>query len=176
MEFRFIEPAADFSNGIAVLYAYHESLLAHGTKLLALVAAIHKHGIDETRAYQAVALHSYYTRANLLHHQDEEKALFPCLVNRSSFIDGMLERLTLDHEEIEQAWSTLAINLKSPEQIAAPWHLLQNAGEFERIQREHLTRENEDFLPPVQELLNPAELKHIGFLMARMRGLKISQN
>lgn len=170
MEFRFIDPGQDFSNGIDVLYAYHESLLEHGALLLELTSQIHERGITELTANQVIDLHSYYTRANSLHHQDEEKALFPIIVNRDSLIDGMIERLALDHEEIENAWSEVSTRMRKPEGIKSPWILLEHAREFERLQREHLLRENEDFLPTVKELLSSAEQREIGRVMARMRG------
>lgn len=170
MEFRYIEPATDFTHGLRVLYAYHDSLLQQGERLLALSRAIGKQGMDEELAHQSVQLHVYYTRANFLHHQDEERALFPLVINRSSLIDGMIERLGLDHEEIEAAWRALAVELSAPERIDNPRRLLDLAVEFELLQRRHLIRENEDFFPQVAKRLTPAQCAQMGRFMARMRG------
>ncbi|MGH8601941.1 MAG: hemerythrin domain-containing protein [Gammaproteobacteria bacterium] len=108
MQFQFIEPAEDFSDGLNVLYSYHQQFLERGRELLALVDRIQSDGMNEEHAYQCVQLHCYYQRANPLHHQDEERVLFPLIVQRSFLIDGMIERLALDHEEIEEAWVELA--------------------------------------------------------------------
>lgn len=169
MQFRFVEPTRDFSNGLGVLQTYHGEFLVAGEELLRLVEEIHAQGINEARAYRCVHLHSYYTRAGPLHHQDEERALFPLIVNRSFLLDGMIERLTLDHEEIEQAWQALAPMLSRPEHITDTKRLTELAQAFERLQREHLTRENEDFFPQVAPLLSPGQLLEMGTTMARLR-------
>ena len=90
MKFKFIDPVKDFSNGLQVLRSYHEDFLARGAQLLILVEDIRKYGMNESCANQSIEFHSYYTRANKLHHQDEECALFPLIVNRSFLIDGMI--------------------------------------------------------------------------------------
>ena len=172
MHFRFIDPATDFSDGLRVLHVYHDDFLARGRGLLKLVDTLHKEGMSEATAYQCIEFHNYYTRANKLHHQDEEHALFPALVNRSFLIDGMIERLTLDHEEIEAAWDELSPLLASPERITTAGKLKRLAEEFEKIQCEHLVRENEDFLQRVATELHGDERAEIGRKMAMLRGLE----
>ena len=66
-------------------------------------------------------------------------------------LDGMIERLTLDHEEIEQWWAELAGFLPTPEKISDTDRPVEVAFQCERLQREHLTRESEHFLPRVEE-------------------------
>jgi hypothetical protein len=39
--------------------------------------------------------------------EHEERALFPFIVNKSFLTDGMIERLALDHEEIDAHWAKL---------------------------------------------------------------------
>lgn len=172
MEIKFIDPVSDFSNGMEVLRCYHDDLLARGKQLLKLVDEIHEHGMNEQLAYRCVEFHSYYTRANSLHHQDEEYVLFPQIVNQSALIDGMLERLTLDHEDIEACWSELANLLCNPENIKNTGELAEVAGEFEKMQREHLQRENEDFLTRVEELLTPELIFDMAGKMAILRGVQ----
>jgi Uncharacterized conserved protein len=171
MEFRFIDPARDFSDGMQVLHTYHKELLVVGEQLLTLAQDIRDYGMNEVRANQCVHLHGFYMRANLLHHQDEEKALFPLLVNRSFLIDGMIERLALDHEEIEEAWDELAAMLGRPEHIADKDKLIEVAQVFEKLQRQHLNRENEDFFPNIAKLLGPDQPVLMGKTMARLRNL-----
>lgn len=172
MKFRFIDPATDFTDGLEVLQVYHDDLLARGRDLLELADSMHNEGMNEATAYQCVEFHNYYTRANRLHHQDEEHALFPAIVNRSFLIDGMIERLTLDHEEIEEAWDDLSHLLATPEKITTAGKLKRLAEEFEKVQREHLVRENEDFLERVATELFSDERAAIGRKMAMLRGLE----
>ncbi len=169
MKFRFIDPATDFSNGLQVLQVYHDDLLLHGEELLNLTERLSNHGMNETSAYQCISSHCHYTYTCLLHHQDEEKGLFPLIVNQSPLIDGMLERLTKDHEEIEEAWEALASWLSKPEHIKDFDKFKTVARDFEKVLREHLTRENEDFLPKVKTLLTPEQLLQAGEIMKQLR-------
>lgn len=171
MQFRFTEPAENFSDGVAVLRSYHDCMLRQGEALLQLAMAIRDGGITEDLANQAVAMHTFYTRANWLHHRDEEQCLFPALLDNSPLMDGMIERLALDHEEIEQAWEQLAPFLATPEAIDDRQGLWERARSFEKLQREHLTRENEDFLPEVSTQLSDCQRTQIGQRMAEIRGL-----
>ncbi len=170
MQIRFHDPAGDFSDGLAVIRAYHDSLLSQGRRLLELVSEIETHGLDPGRANRLAELYAYYQRANVLHHQDEERALFPAVVGRDLLVDGMIERLTLDHEEIEEAWRVLEIDLKA---ILAgrplPGQLEEKAARFEKQQREHLLRENEDFLPRLERNLTTEQRRKMGLSMAAMR-------
>mgnify|MGYP003865193839 FL=1 len=86
----------------------------------------------------------------------------------------MIERLMLDHEEIEKAWSLLAVQLKQPEAIKDFARLQVLAIEFEKLQREHLTREDEDFSPQVKAVLSNEQRTQIGAKMAELRHLETS--
>ena len=172
MQFRFIDPVDDFTDGVQVLRIYHKDFLERGERLLLLVEDIHKNGMSESSAGRCVEFHSYYTRANRLHHQDEEFALFPLIINQSFLIDGMIERLTLDHEEIEESWDELARLLGAPEKMIGMGKLRRLVREFEKLQREHLLREDEDFLDQAESILTPAQRVEMGGKMAALRGLK----
>lgn len=176
MQFRFLEPAQDFSDGLEVLRCYHQVFLDQGLQLLDLTESICRDGMDETRANRCVELHCFYLRANALHHRDEECALFPRLVNQSPLIDGMIERLSLDHEEIEESWDALAEYLSKPEQITDARGLIACARGFEKLQREHLVREDRDFLPQAAMLLDAEQRVLIARTMAYSRNFIISSS
>ena len=169
MEFRFIDPVTDFSNGLQVIQNYHDDFLNRGKALITLVDTLRLEGMSETLANQCINSHCHYTHACSLHHQDEEKGLFPLIVNQSPLIDGMLERLTLDHEEIEEEWEALGSRLSQPEHIRDFGELQTLARAFEKVLREHLTRENEDFLPQINALLTPEQLLQSGEIMQQLR-------
>lgn len=171
MEFRFTDPATDFSHGLAVIRCYHDDLLATGEDLLKLAIRVQHRGVDEATAYRCMALFSHYQLTNPLHHRDEENCLFPLLLEHSLLMDAMLERLTLDHEEIETWWDELAKMLAAPEQVKDGDRFMELAYTFERLQREHLVRENQDFLPEVEKLLKPAQIRAVGLKMAALRGI-----
>jgi iron-sulfur cluster repair protein YtfE (RIC family) len=167
------DPATDFSDGLAVLLAYHERFLVEGQRLMTLAAILAKQGLDEAGTAEALRLAEWYENALPLHHRDEERALFPGIVNRSFLIDGMIERLALDHDEIEAAWGELAPLLRHPEEIANPKRLSQAAHPFEKLLREHIVRENEDFFPKLETLLASDQRRDIGLDMSRLRGRQL---
>jgi len=171
MEFKYTDPATDFSNGLQVIQDYHQDFLVRGRRLVALAKEIKQQGMTEELANQCMDMYCHYSHATHLHHKDEEEALFPLLVNQSSLVIGMIERLMLDHEEIEESWRELSARLNNPELITNADHFLHLTIEFEKILRDHLTREDEDFSPQIEKLLTTEQIKQAGEKMAAIRHL-----
>ncbi len=171
MEFKFTDPAKDFSNGLQVITDYHQDFLSRGLQLVDLAKEIQKQGMTQELANQCMEMYCHYSHATLLHHKDEEEALFPLLADQSSLIIGMMERLIMDHEEIEESWGKLSSRLSHPENITNSDHLVHLTTEFEKILRDHLTREDEDFGPQIKKILNPEQLEQAGKKMAKLRHL-----
>lgn len=73
----------------------------------------------------------------------------------------MIERLLLEHDEIEKAWELLAEQLQSPEKIT----------DFDQFQREHLNREDKDFSSKVKAALSADQLTQLGKKLAELRHL-----
>ncbi len=169
MEFKFTDPATDFSDALEVINSYHIDFIARGVGLLVLAREIKQHGMNENRANQCMDMYCHYTSANHLHHQDEELALFPVLIDQSNLVLGMIERLMMDHEEIEASWDLLAEKLNNPQLINDFDQFLQFAMDFEKIQREHLTREDQDFAPRMKEILSDENIQLIGQKMFELR-------
>ena len=169
MEFKFTDPATDFSNGLQVIQDYHQDFLDRGTKLLAIANDIKQQGMTEDLANQCMDMYCHYSHANHLHHKDEEEALFPILIDQSSLVIGMIERLMLDHEEIEKSWDQLAEMLSKPEKIKNFDYFLHLTTEFEQIQRDHLTREDKDFSPQIKKILSAEQIKQVGQKMSELR-------
>ena len=174
MEFKFTDPATDFSLGLKVIERYHQTFLLEGEKLLSLVENLKKQGMNEELANQCIAMHCFYFNANRLHHADEEQGLFPLLANRSRLYDGMIDLLVHDHEDIEELWMPLLQILGDPEKIEDFSEFQTLAIEFEKKHREHLLREDEDFLPKVATLLSLEENKQAGQKMAELRHIASS--
>ena len=84
----------------------------------------------------------------------------------------MIERLMMDHEEIEASWDLLAEKLNNPQLINDFDQFLQFAMDFEKIQREHLTREDQDFAPRMKEILSDENIQLIGQKMFELRQKK----
>ncbi|MFW5443947.1 MAG: hemerythrin domain-containing protein [Methylococcaceae bacterium] len=172
MEFKFIDPATDFSSGLQVITDYHQDFLTRGVQLVELAKEIKKQGMTEQLANQCMAMYCHYSHATNLHHKDEEEALFPLLVDQSSLIIGMIERLIMDHEEIEESWAAISTRISKPELITNFDHFLHLTIGFEKILRDHLTREDEDFAPQIKKVLTPEQLKQAGEKMSEIRHLQ----
>ncbi len=171
MKFQFNDPATDFSDGLKVIKDYHQSLLQKGESLLLLADEIKQQGMNEALANRCIDLHCFYFHANRLHHLDEEQGLFPLLTNYSPFYNGMMDLLTHDHEEIEYDWQLLAQMLGTPEEISDHRKFQGLAMTFEKKQREHLQREEEDFLPKIELILSSAQKQQAGQKMSALRNL-----
>ena len=171
MKFQFTDPATDFSDGLKVIKDYHQSLLQKGDTLLSLVDEIKQQGMNEALANRCIDLHCFYFHANRLHHLDEEEALFPLLADHSHLYSGMMDLLTQDHEEIEYDWQLLAQLLGTPEKITDNNELQKLAIEFEKKQRKHLVREEEDFLPKIELILSLTQKQQAGQKMSALRNL-----
>lgn len=171
MEFKFTDPATDFSNGLHVLQAYHQDFLSRGKELVALTTKIKQQGMSEDLAHQCMEMYCHYSHATHLHHRDEEQALFPLLINASGLIIGMIERLLMDHEEVENAWEKLAPQLSHPESISNFDELSQQSIQFEKLLNEHITREDKDFAPLIKEVLTAKQVQHAGKKMSELRHL-----
>jgi hemerythrin-like domain-containing protein len=139
--------------------------------LLTLAEDLKQQPMNETLANRCIDTHCFYFHANRLHHLDEEEGLFPFLKDHSELFKGMMDLLTQDHEEIEYDWQLLAQMLGSPEKIKDCHKFQEVVAGFEKKQREHLLRENEDFIPKVKALLSVDELTQAGKKMAQLRHL-----
>ncbi|MCK5872575.1 MAG: hemerythrin domain-containing protein [Methylococcales bacterium] len=169
MKFQFTDPVTDFSNGLNVIKSYHDALLIRGENLLTLAEAIKEQPMNEALANRCIEMHCFYFHASRLHHLDEEEGLFPLLKNHSELFKGMMDLLVNDHEDIEYDWQLLAKMLGNPEQIKGNDTFQETVVEFEKKQRDHLTREDEDFLPKVAEVLSIDQLTQAGTVMAKLR-------
>ncbi len=167
----FTDPASDFSDGLKVLSAYHDSLLLQGKRLLEWANTLLREGCGLDRSVEAVRLAGYYCQTTQLHHRDEERCLFPLIINKSFLIDGMIERLALDHEEIEAHWAELADCLQAQQPLSDPLRCVELVQRFEHQLKEHIEREDLDFFPEVERLLSPEQRFKMGGWMARLRRL-----
>ena len=85
----------------------------------------------------------------------------------------MMDLLTHDHEEIEYDWQLLAQMLGKPEGISDNNEFQTLAIAFEKKQREHLKREEEDFLPKIELILSLTQKQEAGKKMLALRNLEL---
>jgi pyridoxamine 5'-phosphate oxidase len=142
---------------------------------LALLRACHKNITDHCERLENL-IHNivrYFSTSALLHHRDEEEDLFPRLNRQSIRIAELIRDLKQEHEKLDQLWEIISPELKKLPDDKFSDNFLQASNEFCTLSRQHVTRENMEFLPLAANSLSELELKDIGESMAARRGVRI---
>jgi hemerythrin-like domain-containing protein len=155
-----------FDDPIGLLRACHEKMLAH----LDLLEDITRTP-DSARAQQVVR---YFTTSARMHHRDEEEDLFPRLNRQSMKIAELVFSLKKDHEQLDRLWNQLTPVLKKLPADGLDATSIEQAMAFCTLCREHIQRENREFLPLVASSLSQQELGAVGEAMAARRGVSYS--
>ena len=178
-------PSAGFEVPLEMLAACHLRLQDQCTTLLRLVPHLAAHGADRQAQQAATALMRYFDTSARHHHEDEERDLFPALIESVAGADAVCVRaltaaLTAEHRELETRWKALRQVLA---QVAAGQGLAQVApGQtaplaaddvrgFTGLYARHIAREEAELLPMAQRLLSDAELDRIGLAMRLRRAV-----
>ena len=159
-----------------MLLTCHERGERQCATLLRLVAHLREHGADAHAREAATAVMRYFDRASPDHHADEEKDLFPALIESMAGSDAVClndlsESLKADHRELEALWQTLRVPL---ERIAAGEVASLDTGSAEALvdgYRRHSAREDAELLPLAARVLDDASLQRIGQAMRSRRGI-----
>ncbi|MBX3216672.1 MAG: hemerythrin domain-containing protein [Labilithrix sp.] len=133
----------------------------------ALAAAARDHDIET-----ASDVCAFFSRQVRRHEEDEERSLFPRLVDRGAPPEllALLERLTREHREHE------AVHARLEEAVSGrfegdPWSELRAiAALLTETYRAHLEREEAHLFPAAKELLGADAIDAIGREMAARRG------
>jgi hemerythrin-like domain-containing protein len=161
-----------FDDPLALLRACHKKIIAHCDMLDDLLTYITEHGIDDEARNSARGIERYFSTSAVLHHRDEEDDLFPRLNRQSIRIAELIQELKKEHTRLDQLWGTIAPQLKRlPDSFTDDF--LEAAGDFCTLSRQHVNRENMEFLPLAASSLSQLYLGDIGESMARRRGVRI---
>ncbi len=171
----FPETAPDFSDPLGLISACHQRVLDHSALLEQIIEKIAAGEIDNDVRSAAVKVQQYFSTSAMLHHQDEEKDIFPILVRQSLKIAEIIHKLKQQHQEQEKLWSVIDPKLKRlPETVDD--ELREASSAFIASQREHVNIENEELFFMAQHILSNDELKKIGKSMADRRGVRLPFN
>ena len=162
-----------FDEPLALLRACHKNIIAYCDRLEALVTHIDAQGIDDEARKAARDIVRYFSSSALLHHRDEEEDLFPRLNRQSIKIAELIRDLKQQHVKLDQLWEIIAPELKKLPEDNFSAEFLQASREFCALSRQHVNRENMEFLPLAASSLSELELKDIGESMAARRGVHI---
>ncbi len=161
-----------FDEPLALLLACHKKIIAHCDMLDDLLAHIKECGIDDEARKSARSIERYFSTSAVLHHRDEEEDLFPRLNRQSIKIAELVQELKQEHTKLDKLWETIAPELKQlPDSFSD--NFLEAARDFCTLSRQHVNRENMEFLPLAASSLSQLDLGDIGESMAKRRGVRI---
>ncbi|MGE0350837.1 hemerythrin domain-containing protein [Hydrogenophaga sp.] len=172
-------PAAGFEAPFEMLGACHERV----ERMLGLLARLQQHvlvrGWDESVASAARDVMRYFDVAAPLHHEDEERHVFPPLLAGSdAAMHLIVQSLQQDHRDMEAAWARAREVLASVAQAPPagwahfrPQEAVVLTG-FARLYERHLREEDGLVYPAARASLSPRALQAMSEDMMRRRGLE----
>jgi len=166
------ETLAGFDQPLALLRACHTKILAHCDLLEELVANLGNTDKEDEVHRAARKVMNYSPTSARLHHQDEEIDLFPLLTRQSLKLADLVHGLRQEHRQLDALWEAIATDLKRLRDIADHAALAERVHAFCQLNRQHVKRENMEFLPRAESSLSSRQLKDIGSAMAARRGIR----
>ena len=166
-------PAPSFDEPLEMLAACHERIEAQLGTLERLAEHLVRRGCDPEARSAARAVLRYFDTAGMLHHEDEDRDLFPLLRARAAerghaAIAAAAEELEREHETIEAQWRRLRLRLLAVGKGEA-WLDRDDVARFAWLQRRHIDRETSALLPFAREALDVSERAELGKRMAARR-------
>ncbi|MGB5605857.1 MAG: hemerythrin domain-containing protein [Gammaproteobacteria bacterium] len=161
-----------FDQPLALLRACHARMLDHCELLEQLIANLNSDTIDTETAAAARSVMAYFSSSALEHHLDEEGDLFPLLARQSLKLADLVHSLRQEHAELDALWKALEVDLRRFPEVADRAAFSTTANRFCELSRQHVRRENMEFLPRAESSLSSEQLKDIGAAMAERRGVR----
>ena len=166
------EELPGFDEPIALLRACHNKIIAHCELIEQIVATLQGDSGDfDSRAAARQAI-NYFSRSARLHHEDEEQNLFPLLNRQSLKLADLVNSLKQEHRTLDELWQAIEPELRRMPEPADPDAFIAAATAFCKLNREHVIRENTDFLPVAQSSLSNQQIRDLGRAMAQRRGAR----
>lgn len=173
-------PTVGFEVPLEMLAACHLRVQDQCSTLLRLAPHITTQGSDRPAQEAATALMRYFDTSAKHHHDDEERDLFPALIESMAGSDAVCLReltaaLTAEHRELEARWQSLRAVLA---QVAAGQTVRlaeDDVRAFAELYERHIAREESELLPMAHRLLSDAELDRIGLAMRTRRAVSNAQ-
>jgi hemerythrin-like domain-containing protein len=173
----FHSPMAGFEAPFEMLGACHERV----ERMLALLTRLQQHllspGLDEAVRQAARDVMRYFDIAAPLHHEDEERHVFPpLLAGPDTGLRLLVERLLLDHRAMEAAWpearKVLNMIAECPAKNWTPLTPTQTTAlaHFGSLYDRHMADENDSAYPAAQALLTREALQTMSQDMMERRG------
>ena len=169
-------PAVGFEAPLAMLSACHGRIEQQCSVLRRLVTHLAGHGADAAARDAAAGVMRYFDSAALNHHADEERDLFPALLEAMPGSDAVCLReltagLAAEHRELEARWRRVRDTLAPLAAGAATSLPAADAEALVLLYERHIAREEAELLPMAARLLGDDEQDRIGRAMRARRGI-----
>lgn len=173
-------PAAGFDDPFGMLEACHERV----ERMLRLIIRLQEHlqekGLDEPVRQAARDVMRYFDLAAPMHHEDEERHVFPPLMlDADAVVKALVLRLIQDHRQMEVAWQgaravLLTLAEHDGQTLLTELTVWQKVAlnDFARLYRQHLDDEDKVAYPTARELLSPSAVHAMRDDMMARRGVK----
>ena len=172
-------PGAGFDEPFEMLSACHERV----ERMLRLIIRLQEHlqtkGMNDQVRQAARDVMRYFDMAAPLHHEDEERHVFPPLMcSADAAVKALVLRLIQDHRQMEVAWQgarsvllALAEYGDTPFVELTVWQKVA-LNDFARLYRQHLDDEDRLIYPVAREKLSPEATAAMSQDMMARRGVK----
>ncbi|MBV5291854.1 MAG: hemerythrin domain-containing protein [Curvibacter lanceolatus] len=161
-------PDAGFAAPYEMLAACHDKVQRMLDLLERLQAHLREQGPDSQAAQAARDVMRYFDLAAPLHHEDEERHVFPLLLHSGNPAwVALAGRLQQEHRDMAPAWAALRQQL---ERVAAGQGQSLQAEGFASLYRAHLRAEDELAYPAALRLGNAVLSAEMGRDMMQRRG------
>jgi hemerythrin-like domain-containing protein len=169
-------PSVGFEVPLEMLAACHLRVQDQCSTLLRLAPHIAAQGSDRPAREAATAVMRYFDTSARHHHDDEERDLFPALIESMAGSDAVCLReltaaLTAEHRELDARWQALRAVLVQVAAGQAVQLALEDVSSFAAAYEQHIAREEAELLPMARRLLGDAELDRIGLAMRTRRAV-----
>jgi hemerythrin-like domain-containing protein len=171
-------PAAGFEQPFEMLGACHERVERMLRLIIRLQVHLQDKGLDDQVHQAALDVMRYFDLAAPLHHEDEERHVFPPLMcSADAAVKALVMRLIQDHRQMEVAWKgARAVLLALADHNGMPfveltvWQKVA-LNDFARLYRQHLDDEDRVIYPAALAQLSPAALNAMSEDMMARRGV-----
>lgn len=166
------EAAPGFDRPLDVLEACHARIARQCDTLEKLLAHHVCRGADPDAQQAARSTLSYFDRAAVQHHDDEERNLFPLLEEAGApGACDLVELLTREHDEVAVLWRLLRPLLQKIAEAQGCRLDEPLVERFVALNRSHIDFENDHLLPVARRVLGPVALERLGRAMAARRSV-----
>jgi hemerythrin-like domain-containing protein len=157
----------------------HQHIQQQLQQLRGLMDAIEAQDLNPQKRTQLRAVLDFFNGEARQHHLDEEKHIFPALLNsQNEQVVHAAEHLTQDHGWLEENWLMIEPSLEAAangNQWFDPAELRHSLEVFEALYLDHILLEESIAYPEAKKRLEAYDEAGMGREMARRRALKLAE-